>query len=140
MNPTVIIDCSVTIAWCFDDEATPETDRLRQKVAREAALVPVHWMLEVVNVLHVAERKKRLTPAKSSEFLRLLGGFDIQTDAVSPAGAGADRLLSLCRAHGLTSYDAQYLDLALRERLPLATLDGDLRKSAAKAGLTVLGQ
>jgi predicted nucleic acid-binding protein len=127
------------MAWCFDDEATPKTDELRDRVAREAALVPTHWLLEVINVLQVAERRKRLTPAKSAEFLRLLGGFDVQVADQLSIGA-ADGLLTLCRTHGLTAYDALYLDLAVREGLPLGSLDVDLRKAAVKVGVTLLGK
>jgi predicted nucleic acid-binding protein len=128
------------MAWCFDDEATAKTDELRDRVAREAGLVPVHWLLEVVNVLHVSERRKRITPAKSAEFLRLLGGFDIQVSGEAPAIGAADGLLVLCRAHALTAYDAQYLDLAVREGVPLGSLDDDLRKAASKLGVTLLGK
>jgi predicted nucleic acid-binding protein len=102
-------------------------------------VVPSHWFLEVVNVLTIAERRKRISTTDSTQFVKLLTVLDIQLDEETPAGA-FDRLLSLCRSHALTSYDAAYLDLALRTQLPLTSLDNDLRQAAAGLGLTVLGK
>lgn len=139
MTPTLIIDCSVTMAWCFADEATAMAAQVQDRLIAEAALVPSHWYLEVVNVLAMAEKRNRISPADSMQFLRLLGTFDIQADAETPARALND-LLPLCRNHQLTSYDAAYLDLALRRHLPIASLDDDLRAAAASLGLQVLGK
>ena len=80
MTPGLIIDCSIAMAWCFADEATAETARVQDRLIAEAALVPAHWFLEVVNVLATAEKRERITAADSSDFLRLLATLDIQTD------------------------------------------------------------
>lgn len=139
MKPTLILDCSITMAWCFADEATPEAARIQDRMVAEAALVPGHWALEVVNVLAMAEKKRRISPADSTRFVQLLAMLDIQQDEV--AGTRAfDHILPHCRNHGLTSYDGAYLDLALRRRLPLATLDDDLRKAATRLGVNLLGK
>jgi predicted nucleic acid-binding protein len=127
------------MAWCFADEATLETARVQDRLIAEAAVVPAHWFLEVVNVLAMAERRRRITAADAGNFLRLLSVLEIQTDHETSARA-FDHLPPLCRSHGLTSYDAAYLDLALRRRLPLASLDDDLREAAMHLGIQVLGK
>jgi len=139
MNVALVIDCSVTMAWCFGDEATAGSAKVQDRLGKEAAVVPAHWFLEVTNVLVMAERRKRITAAASVEFLTLLETLEIQVDEES-ARRAFSHLLPLCRQHGLTSYDAAYLDLALRRRLPLATLDDDLRSAARQLGLELLGR
>jgi predicted nucleic acid-binding protein len=138
VSAAFIIDCSITTTWCFGDEGTPTSLAVLDRLERETALVPSHWFLEVANVLVMAEKRKRITAAKSTEFLTLLGTLDIETDAETPARAFA-HLLPLCRNHRLTSYDAAYLELAVRRQLPLASLDSDLCAAAAELGITVLG-
>jgi len=139
MSASFVIDCSITMAWCFSDEATPATANVQDRLEMEAALVPAHWFLEVTNVLAMAEKRKRITAAKSAAFLALLETMDIEVDHDTPARAFA-HLLPLGRSHGLTAYDAAYLDLALRRRLPVASLDDDLRASAKALGVRVLGR
>jgi predicted nucleic acid-binding protein len=139
MTPGLIIDCSITMAWCFADEATVETARVQDRLIAEAAVVPSHWFLEVVNVLVMAERRKRISAADATGFLHLLSALDIQSDQETSTRA-FDHLPSLCRSHELTSYDAAYLELALRRQLPLASLDDDLRRAAADLGIQVLGK
>jgi predicted nucleic acid-binding protein len=120
------------MAWCFGDEATPYSESVLEALAESEALVPPIWPLEVANVLLVGERKKRLVPAQSLRFVELLQSLPITLDAdVRPLG----ELLGLAREQGLTSYDASYLDLAVRTGLPLASLDGDLLKAADRYGV-----
>jgi predicted nucleic acid-binding protein len=127
-----VLDCSMTMAWCFDDEATPEADQVLASLANHEAVVPPLWRLEVVNVLLVAERKKRILPAQSHRFLELLDNLPIAVDTrVQPMS----ELLKLAREFRLTSYDACYLDLTLRAGLPLASLDGDLIAAGTKFGI-----
>jgi len=139
MNAAFVIDCSLAMSWLFADEATPHTAKLLERIADETALVPSWWFLEVTNVLAIAERHGRITIAQSAEFLAELSKLAIEIDTDS-AGRAFDHLLPLCRAHQLTSYDAVYLNLAIRRGLPLATLDEPLRKAAKKAGLKLLGR
>ena len=61
MTPTLILDCSIVMAWCFGDESTPETNQIQDRMANEAALVPGLWYLEISNVLAMAEKRKRIT-------------------------------------------------------------------------------
>jgi len=138
MNPVFVVDCSMAMAWLFHDEATPKTADLLNRLATETALVPAWWFIEITNVLAMAERNGRITPAQSDAFIADLGKLEIERDDEAPDRAFT-YVLALCRTHRLTSYDAIYLDLALRRNLPLATLDEDLRKTAKKAGVHLLG-
>jgi predicted nucleic acid-binding protein len=133
---TVVIDASVTMAWYFKDEATPYTNAVRASLATERAVVPVLWPLEVVNVLLMAERRKRSNHTRASKWLRYLSALPIALDGETPFRA-FDHILNLARLHKLTSYDASYLELAVRRRLPLGTLDHDLKKAATAVGVTL---
>lgn len=137
MSAAFVVDCSVAMAWLFHDEAMPKTAALLSRLATETALVPAWWFIEITNVLTMAERKRRLTPAQSDAFIADLSKLGIERDDEAPNRAFT-HLLGLCRAHQLTSYDAIYLDLAIRRRLPLATLDEDLHKAAKRLGVPLL--
>lgn len=137
MKPSFIIDCSMTMAWFFPDKATSATQSIQDRLISEAVLVPSLWYLEVTNVLAMAEKRKRTASADSAQFLQLLQKFDIQRDE-SWQSRAFDHLLPLCRSHGLTSYDAAYLDLAFRSQLSLASLDVDLKKAAKTLGISLL--
>jgi predicted nucleic acid-binding protein len=139
MKPTLILDCSIVMAWCFADESTPETVLVQDRLAAEAAVVPGHWFLEVTNVLAMAEKRNRISADDALQFIQLLSCLDIQVDEEASRRA-FDHILPLCRTHGLTSYDAAYLDLQLRWQLPLASLDDALRKAATSLGMQVLGK
>ena len=138
MSGAFVVDCSIAMAWLFHGEATPRTADLLNRLTNETALVPAWWFIEITNVLSFAERKGRITPAQSDAFIADLEKLGIERDDAAPDRAFT-RLLALCRMHKLTSYDAMYLDLALRRNLPLATLDDDLRKTAKKLGVSLLG-
>jgi len=138
VSAAFIVDCSIAMTWLFTDEATPKTAALLRRLASETALVPAWWFVEVTNVIALAEKKKRITAAQSNAFIADLGQLDIDIDSDAPARAFA-HLLPLCRTHQLTSYDAMYLELAVRRGLPLATLDADLRKAAKALGVALLG-
>jgi predicted nucleic acid-binding protein len=138
MSAAFVADCSIAMAWLFADEATPKTEALLTRLTTETALVPAWWFIEITNVLAMAERKGRITSTQSDAFISDLGKLGIERDDEAPDRAFA-YLLVLCRRHRLTSYDAIYLDLAVRRSLPLATLDEDLRKTAKKLGVRLLG-
>ncbi|PYU19404.1 MAG: VapC toxin family PIN domain ribonuclease [Acidobacteria bacterium] len=138
MSAAFVVDCSVAMAWLFHDEATPKTAALLNRLATETVLVPGWWFIEITNVLAMTERRGRITPTQSDAFIADLGKLGIERDDEAPDRAFT-HLLALCRTHRLTSYDAVYLDLAVRRNLPLATLDGDLRKSARKLGIRLFG-
>ena len=133
-----VLDCSVTMTWLFEHEAAKETDELLERLCGpEKAVVAAHWVLEVANVLLGAELAKKKSAADTTHFLTLLGKLAIETDTHTEQYA-TTTTLALGRRHKLSSYDAAYLELAMRTGLPLATLDKDLRRAAQAEGLTVL--
>ena len=138
MSAAFVVDCSIAMAWLFHDEATLKTAALLKRLATETALVPAWWFIEIANVLAMAERKGRITARQSDAFIADLSKLGIERDNEAPDRAFT-HLLALCRTRRLTGYDAIYLDLAIRRSLPLATLDGDLRKAAKKLGVALLG-
>lgn len=124
-----VLDCSVALAWCFEDESSDYVDKVLDCLEEQTAIVPRLWHLEVLNVLVMGERRQRIQAPEIQEFLELLQALDIQTDKHSPIIEN-DELLQLARMHQLSVYDATYLALALREKLPLATQDKRLRRVA----------
>jgi predicted nucleic acid-binding protein len=138
VSAAFVVDCSIALAWLFHDKATPKTAALLNRLETETALVPAWWFIEITNVLAMAERKGRITATQSEAFIADLGKLGIERDHEAPDRAFT-HLLTLCRTHRLTSYAAIYLDLAVRRNLPLATLDDDLRKTANKVGVRLLG-
>lgn len=138
MSAAFVIDSSVALTWLFKDESTPRTNELLGRLYSEGAIVPSWWFVELTNVMALAERKGRISPAETTAFIAELSKFDIDIDAEASSRAFT-HLLPLCRGHHLTSYDAIYLELALRLQLPLATLDEPLRKAAKKLGVKLLG-
>jgi predicted nucleic acid-binding protein len=132
-----ILDASMTMAWCFPDEATTSTRALLRRLRRATAHVPAIWTLEVTNILLLAERRQRITTNQTSRFVRLLQSLPITVDPDSLTKA-AGPVLTLGRAHNLSSYDAAYLELAIRLGFPLATLDMRLRHAASQASVPLL--
>lgn len=129
-----VLDCSATIPWVFASEATAETDALLDRLASgDKAWVPALWHLELANVLLGARRKGRIDQAGIEQFLSALAVYDIEVDAETMAVAWS-KTLAFAEGHGLTVYDAAYLELALRRGLPLATLDDSLRRAMQQAG------
>ena len=134
---SVVLDCSVTVAWFFEDEFSGYSERVRKILSLEGAVAvtPVIWSAEVTNVFFQAERRKRIDPEKVTQALGILTRMPIDTDLL-PIGSML-QVLHLCRTHGLTAYDALYLELALRRNIPLATQDKLLATSAIAAGAKV---
>src|SRR6185295_18270873 len=118
-----VLDCSVTMTWFFETEASAETDKLLDELsAGETAWVAQHWPLEVANVILGAEQRKKKTSAETARFLGLLDKLNIETDPETRKQVSG-ATITLARKHRLTSYDAAYLELAIRIGLPLASLD-----------------
>ncbi len=129
-----VLDCSATVPWVFESEATKATDALLDRLAQGArAWVPALWHLELANVLLGARRKNRIDQAGVEQFLGTLALYDVSVDQDTMANAWA-KTLALAESHNLSVYDAAYLELALRRGLPLATLDTALAAAMKKAG------
>jgi predicted nucleic acid-binding protein len=129
-----VLDTSVALAWCFEDETSPATDRVLDLMASSEALVPVIWSIEVGNALLVAERRRRITAAGVSRSLELLRSLNISVDQ-APSQKDVDDWITLARARNLSVYDAAYLALAMREGVSLATLDAALMRAARATGV-----
>lgn len=129
-----VLDCSATLPWVFGSEASKATDDLLESLNEGAHVwVPALWNLELANVLIGAHKKSRIDQAGITQFLDALEIYNIQVDGETMSRAWG-RTLSLAETHRLTSYDAAYLELALRRGLPLATLDRALARAAKQAG------
>ena len=132
----LVIDSSVALAWCFPDEQDTYSQAVLDVLASETAIVPELWHLEVANTLVVGERRKRTTQANTVTWLGFLSSLPIEVEEETKAHAFGDTI-SLARDHGLSAYDAAYLELAMRRGLPLATLDDKLKAAAQAAGVPI---
>jgi len=134
----LVVDASVAVAWCFADETTPFTEKVLDLVSRaDEVYVPPLWPFEVANALLAAERRKRITVAQAASFLNRIGGLPVTVE-LQQVSRAHDQVLSAARQHGLTVYDAAYLELAVRRGLPLATLDDRLNRASVAAGVALI--
>lgn len=131
-----VLDCSVAMAWVFPDEATEATGRLRESLVGGRALVPSLWPIEVGNVLLAATRRGRIRVDEWPPIRANLEALPIEIDPVSTARVWK-AALELAHAHDLSVYDAMYLELAARMRMPLATLDRALGEAGRAVGVDV---
>jgi predicted nucleic acid-binding protein len=133
-----VLDSSVAFSWFFDDERSPTTDQLLDRLEMETAVVPSLWYFEIANVLAISERRRRTTPARIAEFMAQLEGLTIVMDEESPTRLFR-RVFDLARRERLSGYDAAYLELAMRLGIPLATKDAELADASKRLGVVVLG-
>ena len=124
-----VLDASIALRWCFVDETSSESRTVLNFLLDNDAEVPAIWPLEIANTLAVSERKRRITPAQSDEFLATLADLNIRIEARLSALTARD-LFPLIRRYGLSAYDAAYLELAKRKGLQLATFDRELIAAA----------
>ena len=122
----VVVDCSMTCCWLLDEESNTSADTLLQQVVIFGAYAPSIWWVETRIVSIASERRRRITPVETNESLSLLVELGIHLDSQPVEGT----LLTLARRHGLTVYDALNLELAYRQRVPLAKLDRALARAA----------
>ncbi len=130
-----VLDASVAVAWCFEDESSEFADRILDllKTGSEA-ITPAIWPLELANALLMAERRKRISMEEVAAQLSGIRHLPVLIEPMDSARA-FDQVLPVARQQHLTEYDAAYLELALRRALPLATLDDKLRRAARQAGI-----
>ncbi|MBN1292467.1 MAG: type II toxin-antitoxin system VapC family toxin [Candidatus Latescibacteria bacterium] len=136
MDRIVVVDNSIIMSWCFTDETNEYAETVLDKLSEYTALVPSIWPLEVVNVLLVAERRKRIKQTDSIRFINLLAQLPIIAEHDCPDKRMME-LLTLGRINNLSSYDASYLDLAIRKNCPIATLDKKMTEAAKKIDVTI---
>jgi predicted nucleic acid-binding protein len=127
-----VLDNSVVAGWFLEDQATPYTDAIAARLEEDRAVVPALWQLEFANVLRTACKRNRITAAQAQQVIEQICTLPIEIDRDAP---GPAELLALALRYDLSSYDAAYLELALRLQLPVATKDCPLRHAAEAAGV-----
>jgi predicted nucleic acid-binding protein len=134
-----VLDNTVTMAWCFADEATKLTETLLRRLSNltDIATVPALWLYEVVNVTELAVRKGRITAEKADAFLESLADLPIEIENPALLQIFVS-VRALVGQYKLTAYDASYLELAIRQNLPIATSDKALAKAAQAAGVNLV--
>lgn len=135
-QPAFVLDASVAMPWCFEDETNKYAEAVLDRLDHVSAIVPSFWRLETANALVIAERRGRITRAKSMQMADILLNLPILDDVESVLN-GLKTVLDLARQFGLTAYDAAYLELAMRLDLPISTLDQSLIKAAKSSGVTL---
>lgn len=134
----LVLDASVVLAWCFEDESNAYSELILELAGDGSEFyVPAIWPFEVANALLVAERRKRITTAQVTALLQRIAKLAIVVEPISP-GRAFSPILAAARQLQLTEYDAAYLELAIREALPIATLDDKLRRAAQSAGIELM--
>ena len=134
-----VLDASVTIRWALKDGSAADrtyADQVLDSFAATFALVPGLWYTETIHVLRCAEDDGKFGESALTGFVYRLGQLPIELDAAAPSGVQL-AVAAISREFKLTGYDAQYLELARRRNMPLATLDKDLRKASKKAGVPI---
>lgn len=133
-----VVDASIVLAWCFEDEHTPSADRVLERLAHEPAVAPAIWPLEIANAFRSAERRGRLAIADVARLREGLLALPVTVEP-TPLSSALGDVTEFARAAGLSAYDAAYLALAAARGLPLATADDRLAEAARLAGVAVVG-
>jgi predicted nucleic acid-binding protein len=135
VNSRIVIDANIALAWLFNENGS--TAKLQAVFDASELLAPSLWLLEVTNAVLVHERRKTLTSPQALQSLQLLDDLAVDLEP-EPTTRTATALAHVARPHQLTSYDAVYLDLAVRSGLPLLTRDGNLRAAAGRVGVPLV--
>jgi len=127
-----VVDNSVVSGWFLASQTNAYTDGVLALMRNDTAIVPPLWEFELANVVRTAVARNILSEKDARLAISYILGLPISVDrtAVTP-----DRLLALALAYGLSAYDAAYLELALRHKLPIAARDGKLKNAAEKSGV-----
>lgn len=133
----LVLDSSATLAWILQEGAS-SSDQALELMDRERAVVPMHWILEITNGLRMAVQRRRVKREDVTHFMSQLRALPLQVDQQTEI-RGWDEIPALAYEHGLSTYDAAYLELARRIDAPLVTLDQDLARAARKAGVPLFG-
>jgi predicted nucleic acid-binding protein len=130
----LVVDCSISVSWVLPDENSESVQASLDLVAERGAIAPVIWPLEFINTLLVAEKRGRISKKERERILALIHRLPIEIDKYTPIHAW-QQTLELAETHGLTAYDAAYLELAIRLSLPIASLDKQLLRAAEACGV-----
>ena len=133
-----VLDASIVLSWCFPDEEAQKAEKISERIALgDQPAVPAFWRHEVLNALLAGEKRKRLTNELIQAFIKDLEQLPAEIDTPA-AGTVFHSTQDLCRKHGLTAYDAAYLELAMRHRIALATADDALERAARAEGIEIV--
>ena len=135
----IVIDAAVALAWVFPDKHSAAADTILESLDYETVVVPGNWSVEVADALAAGVQTGSITEVAAQRFVTLLETLDVVEYACEPAAA-LGRRIALCREHRLSAHDAAYLDIAMREDLPLATFENSLRRAAWSIGVKLAGQ
>ena len=127
-----VADNSVIVGWFVESQSNTYSRDLLDRAAKDDVHVPMIWRAEFASVLLAFSHNRRLQPAQVPAIIEHIERLDLIDDAVPPS---VRTLVELGRRYALAAYDASYLELALRLKLPLAAHDGPLRKAAGRAGI-----
>lgn len=131
MTKPLVLDCSIVLAWAFADESSAEADRVMTLAAERGVVVPAIWWYEIRNTLVMGERRGRIESESSRAVLAALS----ELNPVCDFDHHEATIMDVARSHGLSLYDAAYLEVARRLALPLATLDKSLHRAAGNAAI-----
>lgn len=135
----IVLDASTVLTWCFPDEEAQKALEISELIAGgDRVSVPAFWRHEVLNALLVGEKRKRLTLELTQAFIADLDRLPVDADSRATSAIVFGKTQELCRKHGLTAYDAAYLEIAMRENCALATVDEDLKSAAVAECVRVL--
>lgn len=137
----LVLDASATLAWLVNRVDATEArlaDEILRSIQRAEAVVPALWFPGVANGVLVAERRGGFATAETASFMALVGTLPVVVDGIE-LSAIQGTVMILARKHGLTAYDATYLELAMRNSAELATFDRKLAEAARAAGVRVFG-
>ena len=134
-----VLDASIVLTWCFPDEHAQKAREVSELIAAgDTPIVPAFWRHEILNALLVGERRNRITRRLIQAFIADLNRLPVAVDQQVTPEVVFNTTQALSRKHGLTAYDAAYLEIAMRDRCPLATADDDLKRAAVSEGVRVL--
>lgn len=133
---TFVVDASVALAWCFEDEASSDAEASLERLLAEGAIAPAHWPLEIANALRSAERRGRVAESDMAKLRAMLISLPVEVVPVELSTALS--VIDTARTHDLSAYDATYLHLAEVRGLGLATIDERLRTACQSAGVPLI--
>ena len=131
-----VLDNSVVTGWYLPDQATAYTQAMATRLEADRAIVPALWQLEFANVLKTACTRGTLSLDAARQIVDTVAMLPIEID--SGAAPGPRQLLELAMRYSLSSYGAAYLELAMRNGLPIASQDRSLREASLQAGIGLL--
>jgi predicted nucleic acid-binding protein len=133
----IVVDASLVVSWLLGEKRDSGADHLFDAIPDGEAIAPAHWPIEIANALRSPALSGRLSPA---DFLDIMDDLDKLNVDIEPAIHLGDLvpLAQFAVAHGLTAYDAAYVQLAFQRKAILATLDDAMRRVAQRLDIALL--